>query len=107
MLGLPIKIKFQFMSQKTTERLLQERQHQRKLSKTYIWDFYNDKTSSILRNSDKHISYTRLIENVMEGFKEIPKVEFFGLHNLGASGCATAAGNLGVKRLAFQKNLAE
>ena len=43
----------------------------------------------------------------MEGFKEIPKVEFFGLHNLGAGGCATAAGNLGVKRLVFQKNLAD
>ena len=54
------------------------------------------KSHSELRTCDKHISYTCVRENVIEGLKNIgAETKSFGLHSLQAGG-ATAAANLRV-----------
>ena len=64
----------------------------------------NTKKGSTLRKTDQHISYTRVMENVLEGLKNIGlDVQLFGLHSLRAGG-ATAAANLGVKDRLFKKH---
>ena len=56
---------------------------------------------SKLRSCDKHISYTCVRENVIEGLKNIGvDTKLFGLHSLRAAG-ATAAANLGVNDRPF------
>ena len=60
------------------------------------------KSHSKLRNCDKHISYTCVRENVIEGLKNIgTQTKSFGLHSLRAGG-ATAAANLGVNDRLFK-----
>ena len=57
------------------------------------------KSHSKLRNCDKHISYTCVRENVIEGLMNIgAETKLFGLYSLRAGG-ATAAANLGVNDL--------
>ena len=59
------------------------------------------KSHSKLRSCDKHISYTCVRENVIEGLKNIGvDTKLFGLHSLRAAG-ATAAANLGVNDRPF------
>ena len=61
------------------------------------------KSHSKLRSCDKHISYTCVRENVIEGLKNIvAETKLFGLHSLRAGG-ATAAANLGVNDRRFRK----
>ena len=62
------------------------------------------KSHSKLRSCDKHISYTCVRENVIEGLKNIvAETKLFGLHSLRAGG-ATAAANLGVNDRLFKKH---
>ena len=62
------------------------------------------KSHSKLRTCDKHISYTCVRENVIEGLKNIgAETKSFGLHSLRAGG-ATAAANLGVNYILFEKH---
>ena len=62
------------------------------------------KSHSKLRSCDKHISYTFVRENVMEGLKNIgAETKLFGSHSLRAGG-ATAAANLGVNDRLFKKH---
>ena len=54
------------------------------------------KSHSKLRSCDKHISYTCIRQNVIEGLNNIgAETKLFGLHSLRVGG-ATAAVNLGV-----------
>ena len=62
------------------------------------------KSHSKPRICDKHINYTCVIENVIEGLKIIgAKTKSFSLHSLRAGG-ATAAANLGVNDRLFKKH---
>ena len=62
------------------------------------------KSHSKLRSCDKHISYTCVRENVIEGFQNIgAETKLFGLHSLRVGG-ATAAANLGVNDRLFKKH---
>ena len=62
------------------------------------------KSHSKLRNCDKHVSYTCVRENVIEGLKNIgAETKLFGLHSLRVGG-ATAAANLGVNDRLFKKH---
>ena len=62
------------------------------------------KSHSKLRICDKHISYTCVRENVIEGLKNIgAQTKSFDLHSLRARG-ATAAANLGVNDRLFKKH---
>ena len=62
------------------------------------------KSHSELRTCDKHISYTCVRENLIEGLKNIAvETKSFGLHSLRA-GDATAAANLGVNERRFKKH---
>ena len=59
------------------------------------------RSHSKLRSCDKHISYTCVRENVIEGLKNIGvDTKLFGLHSLRAAG-ATAAADLGVNDRPF------
>ena len=59
------------------------------------------KSHSKLRSCDKHISYTCVRGNVIEGLKNVGvDTKLFGLHSLRAGG-ATAAANLGVNDRPF------
>ena len=62
------------------------------------------KSHSNLRSCDKHISYTCVRENVIEGLQNIgAETKLFGLHSLRAGG-ATVAANLGVNDRLFKKH---
>ena len=62
------------------------------------------KSHSKLRSCDKHISYTCIRQNVIEGLKNIgAETKLFGLHSLRVGG-ATAAANLGVNDRLFKKH---
>ena len=57
-----------------------------------------------LRKKDKHVSYTCVRENVLEGLKNTGvNIEIYGLHSLRAGG-ATAAANMGVNDRLFKKH---
>ena len=59
---------------------------------------------SILRICDKHLSYTRERENIIEGLRNIGiKHKRIGVHSL-RSGGATAATNVGVENSIFKKH---
>ena len=61
------------------------------------------KSHSKLRSCDKHISYTCVRENVIEGLKNIgTETKLFGFHSLRAGG-VTAAVNLEVNDRFFEK----
>ena len=66
--------------------------------------FITTKSHSKLRTCDKHISYTCVRENVIEGFKNIgAETKSSDLHSLRAGG-VTAAANLGVNDQHFKKH---
>ena len=62
------------------------------------------KSYSKLRSCDKHISYTCVRENVIEGLKNIgAQTKSFAVHSLRVGG-ATAAANVGVSDRLFKKH---
>ena len=66
-------------------------------------DIITTKSHSKLRSCDKHISYTCVRENVIEGLKNIgTETKLFGLHSLRAGG-VTAAVSLEVNDRFFEK----
>ena len=70
----------------------------------YIFRAITTINISILRNCDKHLSYTRVWENILEGLPNIGiKHKQYGVHSL-RSGGATAAANLEVKARFFKKH---
>ena len=72
--------------------------------KYIFWGIITTKSHSKLRSCDKHISYTCIRENVIEGLKNIgAETKLFGLHSLRAGG-TTAAANLGVNDRLFKKH---
>ena len=93
----PIELVSQYLQKKKKE-------HQRYCQKYIFRGIITTKSHSKLRSCDKHISYTCIRQNVIEGLKNTgAETKLFGLHSLRVGG-ATAAANLGVNDRLFKKH---